>query len=289
MPLIGAHMSIADGPGKALSRGSDAGCKVIQMFTGNRLRWVARALSTSEVEKFRIQRIDTSVFPIAIHGSYLINLASPFREKRERSLTLLLKEIQWAIRLGVPYIVLHPGSHLGLGGGQAIKLIAEMLDMAMMDTNECGVNILLETTAGQGTSLGFRFKHFADIFDLVRFDERLGVCLDTCHVFASGYDFTKKKIYRQLIKEFDTIIGLKRLKLFHINDSRTVRGSRIDRHEHPGKGQIGLRPLSYFLRDPAFKEHSFILETPRGVDENGIDMDIVNIRLLNGIIEGESR
>jgi deoxyribonuclease-4 len=289
MPFLGAHMSIAGHPHKALLRGKEVGCQVIQIFTRNRLRWSAKRLSKEEINSFFKTKIDTNIIPVAIHGSYLINLASPSTNKRNNSLNLLVKEMAWAERLKIPFLVIHPGSHMGEGELRGLNLVGEMINRANEKTPEYKVQILLELTSGQGTSLGYRFEHIREILGLSWYHERLGVCFDTCHAFTAGYDFRTKESYRHLLKEFDNIIGLKYLKLFHINDSKNDLGSRIDRHDHPGKGFIGREPFSFFLNDARFTESSFLLETPKGYDTNGVDWDIVNLKLLKSMIRNKNR
>lgn len=284
MPMLGAHMSIAGSPHIAFSRGKEAGCRVIQIFTRNRVRWVAKGLSDPEIEAFEKAREETSIVPIAVHASYLINIASPSRELREKALSLLVKEMEWASLLKIPFIVIHPGSHAGTGEKRGLRLAGDVLRRCLEDTASSNVGILLETTAGQGDNLGCKFEHFRDILKQNKDNERLGVCFDTCHAFASGYDFRTKYTYRQILNKFDNIIGLNRLKLFHINDSIGGLGSRVDRHTHPGKGLIGLKPFSFFLNDPVFNEHPFILETPKVKDPEGCDMDMINLKILNELI-----
>ena len=268
--------------------GKKAGCSVIQIFTRNRLKWSARGLSEKEIEAFFRIRKETSVIPVSVHASYLISLSSDRMDVREKSFSLLISELEWAYRLNIPYLVIHPGSHMGLGEKKGLKIIADMFKRALDMTARCNVGMLLETTSGQGTSLGHTFNHLGEIIDLAGGSERLGICFDTCHVFSAGYDFRSRAGYRQVIDKFDNIIGLERLKLFHINDSRTGPGSRIDRHGHPGKGEIGLKPFSFFLNDPEFLNHPFILETPKGHDENGTDMDVINLKLLKNMIKNDS-
>lgn len=280
-------MSIAGSPCKAIYRGKKTGCMAIQIFTRNRLKWHGKDLTTEETDDFIKARDETNIIPAAIHASYLINLASPLKKKREKSLTLLLREIEWAKQLNIPHLVLHPGFHMGTGEEMGLIRITEMLNKALELSGGYKVNILLETTSGQGTGIGYRFEHLAGIMEGTKATKRVGVCFDTCHAFAAGYDFRQKEEYGQIIGEFDKIIGIERLKLFHLNDSKTGIGSRLDRHEHPGKGCIGLEPFSFFLNDPRFKDHAFLLETPKGLDENGRDMDMVNLELLENIIERE--
>lgn len=285
MPLIGVHESISGGPHKALSRGKDKGCEIVQSFTRFRLKWKAKELTDSEIEIFNKSREETGVIPVSIHSSYLINLSSPHREIRKKSYSLLLAEIEWTRKLNIPFLILHPGFHMGMGEERGLRKISDSISHAIAESEGSGVHILLETTSGQGTSLGWRFEHLRDIIDLSDKSEYLGVCFDTCHVFAAGYDFRNEEAYRQTMEKFDKVVGNKRLKFFHINDSKTELGSRIDRHNHPGKGNIGMKPFSFFLNDPEFTDHPFILETPKEVHNTGIDMDIINLKALKKLME----
>ena len=278
-------MSITGGLSKALFRGRKRGCQVIQIFTKNPNRWISRGLSPKEIDAFNEARRETSIEPVAAHDSYLINLASPRREDREKSFHALLDEMDRAERLSIPYVVMHPGSHLGDGEKVGIKRISEALNHIFDRTSQFQVKILLETTAGQGTNLGYRFEHLAEIIGQTEAEERLGVCLDTCHVFAAGYDFRDEENYRKLVRDFDVIIGLNRCRLFHINDSKKGLGSRIDRHEHIGQGSIGERAFSFFLQSPIFRNLPFLLETPKGSDESGADRDLLNLRILRRLME----
>lgn len=280
MPLFGAHMSIAGHPHKALQRASETGCQAVQIFTRYRVRWNAKALTEIEVDAFREERLKTMVEPVAIHGSYLVNLASPDPDAVKKSINLLQKEMEWAELLDIPYLVIHPGSHMGSGEKQGLIRIAESICRLYDNRGDCSVKILLENTAGQGTSLGSRFEDLSAICELTGDDKRIGVCFDTCHAFAAGYDFRNKKAYGQLIKEFDNIIGIDKLKVFHVNDSKTDLKSRVDRHEHPGHGFLGLKAFSLFVNDPLFMDHPFLLETPKGFDEDGLEYDVRNMELL---------
>lgn len=278
-------MSVSGGLAKALFRGEKRGCQVIQIFTKNPNRWISKELSLKEIDAFHEARATTSVEPVATHDSYLINLASPRRESRNRSLQALLDELVRADRLRIPYVVIHPGAHLGDGEKKGIGRISEALNRILDRTSQFRVKILLETTAGQGTSLGYRFEQLAEIIRRTEFQERLGVCLDTCHVFAAGYDFGDKKAYKRLVRDFDAIIGLNRLRLFHVNDSRRRLGSRIDRHEHIGQGLIGEEAFSFFLKSPLFEDLPFLLETPKGTDTSGTDLDLMNLNVLRRLME----
>jgi len=285
MPLLGAHMSISGGLEKAILRGEKRGCQVIQIFTGSPNRWVSGKLSPGEIDAFHRFRTQTAVVPIAAHDSYLINLASPRREQRERSAQALQDELNRAESLNIPYVVMHPGAHVGEGEKEGIRRIAEALNRIFDRTYPLRVQILLETTAGQGTSLGCRFEQLAEIIRRTVPQERLGVCLDTCHIFAAGYDFGNKEALDKLLREFDDIIGLDRLKLFHANDSKRELGSRIDRHEHIGEGAIGEQAFSLLLKAPMFKDLPFILETPKGKDASGRDLDVRNLSVLRRLME----
>ncbi len=285
MPLLGAHMSIAGGLNKALVRGKKTGCHVIQVFTRNRSRWKSEKLSTKEIELFLRACEETYIHPVAAHNSYLINLASPRADVFEKSFHALVDELERAELLKIPYLVIHPGAHLGDGEKRGLRRIAGAIDRVQARTEDYSVKILLETTAGQGTNLGYRFEHLKEIFEQTESQQRLGVCFDTCHAFAAGYDFRTEKTYGQLLREFDRIIGLDHLMLFHINDSKKELGSRVDRHEHPGKGLIGLGAFSLFLNDPMFADLPFLIETPKGRDENGVDWDIVNLSLLKSLMK----
>jgi deoxyribonuclease-4 len=287
MPYLGAHMSISGQPAMALRRGAAVGCRVIQFFSRNRVKWEAKELSGSEIDQFRRIREETSVIPVALHGSYLINLASDSADIRRKSLSLLKHELGWAAALDVPFLVLHPGSHKGDGLKKGLQRIIKALNQ--IHDQESQVKILLETTAGQGTNIGYLFEHLAEIITRVNQPQRLGICFDTCHVFSAGYDFRTKHAYRHLLSEFDKIIGLERLSLFHINDSKGKLGEKRDRHEHPGHGHIGLKAFSMLLNDPRFGQHSFLLETPKDVDLKGMDMDSINLKTLKNLIKAKTK
>jgi len=285
MPLLGAHMSISGGLEKALLRGEKRGCQVVQIFTKSPNQWVSGELSCKEIDAFEKIRTQTSVVPIAAHDSYLINLASPRRENRARSLQALQDELVRAERLNIPYVVMHPGAHMGEGEKKGIRRITEALNRVFDRTCRLRVQILLETTAGQGTTLGYRFEQLAEIIRRTALQERLGVCLDTCHVFAAGYDFKDREACDRLLRDFDEIIGLDRLRLLHLNDSKRALGSKIDRHEHIGEGAIGEHAFSLLLKAPILWNLPFILETPKGKDASGTDLDIRNLTILKRLME----
>lgn len=283
MPRLGAHMSIAGGLDRALVRGQEAGCDVVQIFTQNRAQWKSKKLSTYEVETFGKTREKVLIDPVATHNSYLINLASPRPDVFQKSFHAFLNELERAELLNIPYVVMHPGAHLGDGEKKGLRRIGNAIGRLFARTGDYRVKILLETTAGQGTSLGYRFEHLTEIMEKTGPHgphDRIGVCFDTCHAFAAGYDFRTEKSYEALLREFDRIVGLDRLKLFHVNDSKKELGSRVDRHEHPGKGCIGLEAFSFFLGDPIFVGHPFLIETPKGKDNRGMDLDVLNLNAL---------
>ncbi|MEK6726860.1 MAG: deoxyribonuclease IV [Deltaproteobacteria bacterium] len=277
MPL-GAHMSIAGGVENAFLRGKSAGCECIQIFTKSSNQWKARPLSEEEIKEFKKNKKDTGIWPVVAHNSYLINLASPDNELYDKSIDAMLIEMERAEALGLPYIIMHPGAHVGSGEDAGLARIAESINFLFERTKGYKVNLLLETTAGQGSVLGHRFEHIRDIMDKVKDEKRIGGCLDTCHSYVAGYDI--KKRYDAVFQEFDKIIGLKRLKAFHLNDTLKVLGSRVDRHWHIGKGELGLETFERLMRDDRFKELPMILETPKGVDEDGRDLDIINLSIL---------
>lgn len=280
MPPLGAHMSTAGGLEKAIYKGKKTGCEVIQLFTRENTRWKVKRLSCQEIEAFLRAAQETGVKAVASHDSYLINLASPRTEIREKSFRALADELERTRLLKIPYLVMHPGSHLGDGERRGIERVAQALEALYNQTKAFTVTILLETTAGQGTQLGYRLEQLAEIMELCKLEENLGLCIDTCHMFAAGYEFGTAEKYDELIKAINSIIGLEKLRLVHVNDSKRGLGSRVDRHEAIGRGRIGLKPFGFFLNDPRFKGIPFILETPKGIDENGMDMDLVNLATL---------
>lgn len=272
-------MSIAKGLEKALLRGQNLGCQTIQLFTKNRNRWQAKPLSQAEVQEFRRVQRKSKIRPLLAHTSYLINLASPQPQIHARSLSALKEEMDRARALGIPYLVIHPGSHGGSGEESGLRRIAGSLDRVLAELEDPSPMILLETTAGQGSSLGWRFEHLAKIRDRSRFPERLGFCFDTCHVFAAGYDIASPSGYESTMGLFIGLIGIERLKAFHLNDSQKGLGSRVDRHQHIGRGTLGRLPFYLLLRDDRFSRLPMILETPKGREGNQ-DLDEINLNLL---------
>lgn len=277
MPL-GAHMSISGGVGNAVLRGKEVGCDIVQIFTKSSNQWKARPLAEEEITEFKKNRKDTRIWPVLAHNSYLINLASPDNELYQKSTDAMLIEMERAETLGLPHIIMHPGAHVGSGEEAGLSRIAGSINLLFDRTKGYKVDLLLETTAGQGTVLGHRFEHIRAILDKVRDSNRVGVCFDTCHSFTAGYDL--KNRYDAVFKEFDKVIGLARLKAFHLNDTLKVLGSRVDRHWHIGKGELGLETFKRLMRDERFMDLPMIIETPKGVDEDGTDLDVINLGLL---------
>ncbi|EQB62626.1 MAG: hypothetical protein RBG1_1C00001G0205 [candidate division Zixibacteria bacterium RBG-1] len=278
--LLGSHMSIAGGVYNALISGKEIGCTTIQIFTKSNNQWKARPLTASEISEFRAKQKETQISPVVAHDSYLINVASPDKNLQTKSMEALLVELQRCEALGISHLVMHPGSHVGTGEKEGIKRIAEALNWLHSQTKDYKVQIALETTAGQGTNLGYRFEQIAEIMDLTEQKKRLAVCLDTCHIFAAGYDIRTKAGCQKAMAEFDKIVGLDKLKVIHFNDSVKDFGSKVDRHEHIGKGKIGLEGFRFFMTDKRFEKIPKILETPKD-DEGKFDqMNLATLRKL---------
>jgi deoxyribonuclease IV len=278
MPLFGAHMSIAGGYYKSLVAAQDHDCQAVQLFTKNNNQWAGKALTDEDIRLFRVSWQDSKLHVSLSHDSYLINLASPDETLWRRSLEAFVVEMERAEALGLNYLVMHPGAAVDGDEKAGLVRVARSLDEVHGRCPKYQVKILLETTAGQGTCLGHRFEHLAEIMHLSKNPERLGVCLDTCHVFAAGYSLAPLKEYRKTMKEFDKVVGLDRLLAFHLNDSKKPLGSRVDRHEHIGQGCLGIEPFRFLVNDKRFRKHAMILETPK---EN--DMDRVNLKTLRDL------
>jgi len=281
MPL-GAHMSIAGGVDKAILRGQSIGCETIQVFTKSSNRWRAKPLVPEEIARFKQAREESGINPVFGHTSYLINLGSPDEDLWQKSVDSFLVEMERCAALGLPYLVMHPGAHMGAGEDVGLRRIGRALDEILARTEGSGVIILLETTAGQGSNIGYRFEHLARLIEESAYPDRLGVCFDTCHAFAAGYDLRTPEAFHRTFEEFDALIGIGRLKAIHLNDSRGDLGSRIDRHEHIGLGKLGLEPFRLLLNDPRFRNLPMVLETPKGPD---MKEDVMNLATLRSLIE----
>jgi deoxyribonuclease-4 len=279
MAILGAHQSIAGGFDRAVERARDRGCDCVQLFTKNTNQWRARPITDDEAQRFRTALHECGVTHPIAHDAYLINLASPDRSLWRRSVEALAEELRRAETLGIGYLVTHPGACTSSSEAAGLRRVIAALDRTCRETRGLAVGCLLETTAGQGTSIGWRFEHLAAILDGVAEPDRLAVCFDTCHVFAAGYPLRTAAQYDATMAEFDRLVGLYRIKAFHLNDSRRPRGSRVDRHEHIGRGRLGLAPFRRLIHDPRFARVPMYLETPKG-QRDGIDLDVMNLRTL---------
>ncbi len=288
MPLFGAHMSIAGGCQNAVREATEHRCDTVQMFTKNSNQWKARDFTDDEVRQFREALTASGLqFPTA-HDSYLINLASPDETLYRKSVEAFVVELQRAERLGLSYLVMHPGAHVNSGEEAGLERVARALDEVHKRCPDYRCQVLIETTAGQGTTLGRRFEELGRLRSLVAAPGRLGVCFDTCHVFAAGYALAPREEYDRTMAEFDRIVGLENLKVFHVNDSLKPLGSRVDRHAHIGRGCLGLEPFRLLVNDPRFRDRPMILETPKEDGDND-DMDTVNLGVLMGLLRDGPR
>jgi deoxyribonuclease-4 len=278
MPLLGAHVSTAGGVDKAPVNGKSLGCEAIQVFTRNQMQWRARPLSELETAGFREGLKECGIRLAVSHDSYLINLGSSEPVTLQKSLDAFADEIERCEQLGIPFVVFHPGSHVGAGEEAGLQRIADGLNAVLSRKAKHKTRVLLENTAGQGSNLGYRFEHLAEILAKTENPDRLGVCLDTCHLFASGYDLRTRSSYEATFLQFDAIVGLGRVKVFHLNDSKKCLGSRVDRHENIGKGQLGLEPFRFLLNDPRFAALPMLLETPGG--DEAYRRDLKTLRSL---------
>jgi deoxyribonuclease-4 len=259
-------MSIAGGVSLAFERGEEVGCAVIQIFVKNNNRWRGSPLRSEEVDAFWIAREETGIWPVLAHNTYLVNLASPDSAIRERSIACTVDELKRCRELGLPWLVIHPGAHVGAGVERGIERLAVNLLRVFDRTPGVDTMILLETTAGQGTVLGHTAEELALMLDRIDASDRVGVCLDTCHVFAAGYDLRDGDRYRDSIRVFEDTIGLNRLKAIHLNDSQKPLGSRRDRHAHIGEGEIGDAGFRNLMTDPLLRAVPKVLETPKDGD-----------------------
>jgi deoxyribonuclease-4 len=280
--LFGAHCSTSGGVHTALKRAKDIGADICQIFVKNNMQWFGKPHPASDVEAFQQARREFG--PVFAHAGYLINLAAPPSENRDKSLKSLIQEITFADALGLPFIVLHPGSHLGQGEERGLDLVVAGLDAALSATKGLAVRIALENTAGQGSCLGNEIEHLAAIYDHAKTPERLGVCIDTAHLFAAGHDIRSPKGWDGTIRRIDSLIGCQEILAFHLNDSKTALNSRVDRHEQIGKGKIGLAAFGHIVRDPRFKKIPACIETPKSDD---LHEDVENLKALRSLESAE--
>jgi deoxyribonuclease-4 len=287
-------MSVAGGVSKAVDRAVVHGCEALQVFTKNASQWRGKPLDPAEVRLFRERIEQTGIEPVVSHASYLINLATTFPLLREQSLAAFVDEIDRAEALGLLGVVIHPGTCTAGPDDDALRLIADAVRVAFKARPRAKALVLLEHTAGQGRTLGHRFEHLAAIVRHLRGSRRVGVCLDTCHLVASGYDITTEAGYRDTFEQFDRLVGIERLKVFHANDSKKPCGSRVDRHEHIGKGCIGLEPFRRLLHDARFAGLPMLIETEKskGAERKGTIMadplDMKNLETLRRLRGADS-
>jgi len=279
---LGSHMSISGGLHKAFERIRSVDGTALQIFTRNQRQWKIPELTDEMIEQFKEAWKDWGDYPVAAHDSYLINLASPKKDTAEKSLHAFTEEMRRCEALGIPWLVTHPGSHLGKGVDAGIERYVKKLDKAIEDSDTETVTVLLETTAGQGTNLGATFEELAQMLEQSKHGDRLGVCYDTCHTFAAGYDIRTKEAYNKTMDQFDRLIGTDRIGFFHLNDSKPELGDKKDRHEHIGKGAIGKDGFRNLLNDERFSRVGMSLETDKGDD---LEEDRMNLSVLRGLIK----
>ncbi len=279
--LLGAHMSIAGGVHTAVERGISIGCTTMQMFVKNNNQWRGKELSDEDISTYKNLLRESRIGPVVVHDTYLINLCASDLQILRKSRAALKDELDRCEALGVEYLNFHPGSHVGAGEAEGIKLIAESLNIIHEETKGYRVKSVLETTAGQGTAIGYRFEQLQEIIDMVDEPDRMAVCMDTCHVFAAGYDISTERGYEKTFEEFDAVIGLNRLVAFHVNDSKRELGSHVDRHEHIGKGKIGKTGFRLLMNDSRFRSIPKILETAKGPE---MKEDVINMRTLRNMV-----
>jgi deoxyribonuclease IV len=276
---LGAHMSISGGLEKAVVRGQEVGCEALQIFTKNSNQWRAKPLTAPEVTAFRDACQAAGIGPVIAHSAYLINLAAPDEALYEKSMQALLDELQRCELLGIPDLIVHPGAHMGAGEELGLKRIAAAINRIHRAAPRLQVAMVLEVTAGQGTALASKFEHLAAILDQVDEGDRLGFCLDTCHLLAAGYDFRTRQGYEAMMDAWEALVGIDRIHAIHLNDSKKDLGSRVDRHEHIGQGYIGTAGFEFLLNDHRLAALPMVLETPKDDSADGR-----NLAMLRSLI-----
>lgn len=285
MPLLGAHMSISGGYYKAVEAAARFGMHCVQIFTKNNNQWRAKPLTEEDIRQFRGALQRHGLQKPCAHSSYLINLASPQADLWKKSQQAFVVELERAEALGLCGVVVHPGSFVDSSERAGLKKIVRAVERSLKETAGFSVEIWLECTAGQGSSLGWRFEHLREIIEGVAAPERVGVCLDTCHLFAAGYPLKKPAEYQDTMDQFDQLVGLDRVRAFHLNDSKREFGSRVDRHEHIGEGTLGREPFRHILNDARFADLPMYLETPKGRRErDGKEWDAINLAKLRRLM-----
>lgn len=283
MPLLGAHQSISGGLHLAFARNAQVGGECLQIFTANQRQWRAKPLTATDIHQFRQAWQEQGQIPVASHASYLINLAASEPAMVEKSIAAFAEELRRCQALGIVLVVIHPGSHGGRGVEAGLQAVSQNLEQALTRSGalDSPLKILLETTAGQGTSLGSRFEELGWLLDHSRFPEHMGICVDTCHIFAAGYDLRSETAYRQTMAELQHHVGLEQIHFVHLNDSQKDCASRVDRHAHIGAGHIGLEGFSHLLNDPRLQHLPMTLETDKGDD---LAEDVANLQRLRSLL-----
>ena len=288
MTILGAHMSIAGGYYKAIASGVQETCDCVQLFTKNNNQWKAKLITDDDAERFHQQLDIHHITHTLSHASYLINMGSPKDELWRKSIDAFIIELQRADQLRIPYVVVHPGASTTSTEAEGISRIAEALNEVHRQTKGISSQCLLETTAGQGTNLGWNFEQLAEMINQCQNPDLVGICADTCHMFAAGYNLCDEAAYHDIWEEFDKLIGLEKMKAFHLNDSKKEFASRKDRHEHIGQGHMGLTPFRFLINDPRFEGVPMYLETAKGDADGeyeGMSWDAANLKVLRGLIE----
>lgn len=280
--IFGAHCSTSGGLSKALERAVSIRADSCQIFVKNNMQWFGKPYQPDELLRYRAQLKQCKVSPVFGHTGYLINLAAAPSDNRDKSIKSLIQEVELANEIGLPYLVLHPGAHLGGGEEKGLERVVAGLDEVLRVTRKARVRIALENTAGQGSCLGCELSHFGWIYEGVSKPERLAICLDTAHLFAAGYDIRTAKGWEAAIAEVDSVVGIDQIVAFHLNDSKTELGSCVDRHAHIGKGHIGLEGFVHIVNDKRFKNHPGCLETPKSDD---LHEDVENLQVLRSLVE----
>ena len=275
-------MSVAGGFHLAVERGLRVGCQTIQIFTKSNSQWDASPILPESAREFQKAVKESGIGPVFAHTAYLINVGSPEKETCEKSKKALKVEVERATVLGLDFLVLHPGSHRETGEEACLKRIAETVGEVLDQTRGSSVRVLYEIAAGQGSAVGHRFEHLAALLRITGHPARTGICLDTCHLFAAGYDLRTAAAYKRTLDDFDRVVGLKTVQAIHLNDSKKELGSKVDRHEHIGKGFIGLEGFRFLLNDPRLTQVPMVLETPK--DEKTLAEDVMNLKILRGLI-----
>jgi len=276
-------MSMAGGYYKAVEAAARMGCDCVQLFTKNNNQWRAKPIDEAQVSRFQAALAELGIGHPISHDSYLINLASPEETLWKKSIDAFVVELQRAEQLGIPYVVTHPGAYTTSSESKGLMRIIQALNEVHQQTNGLAAQCLLETTAGQGSNLGWKFEHLATLLSGVRDPDRLGICFDTCHVYAAGYPMGTEKDYKATMRALNKTVGVKKIRAFHLNDSLKPLGSRVDRHAHIGRGEMGLQPFGYLLADRRFRRVPMYLETPKG-EEKGVALDVINLRTLRKLI-----